>query len=153
MSRSNKLARLPISQKWMYVLSLHLSGRPIDEIAEKSGYAVQTVRQILSNDKVNEIRQMLLEDTQKEFEALFGPIVGKIRDMLDAKDTAVDAINLWIKMHGRGGKQASSTTNTTNITAEDIVFNILNNNNNNKQDNPPQTPPSSVAVGRGTRDE
>lgn len=131
----------------MYVLSLHLAGKTVDEIATATNYNPSTVRQILNNQKVNEIRQMLLDDTQKEFEALFGPIVGKIRDMLDTKDTAVDAINLWIKLHGRGGKQASST-NTTNITAEDIVFNILNNNNN-----PPQTPPSSVNMVRGTRDE
>lgn len=151
-SRSNKFARLPISQRWMYVLSLHLTGRPIDEIAKETGYAVGTIRQILSNQKVNEIRQMLLEDTQKEFEALFGPITNKIREMLDSKDQCVDAINLWIKMHGRNGA-AKPQAPVNNFTAEDIVFNILNNNNNNKQDNPPHIPPSSVGVGGGTRDE
>lgn len=125
-SRSNKLAKLPISQRWMAVLSYHLAGLSIDQIAEKTGYAPGTVRVILNNPKVNEMRQLLLEETQKDFEALFDKITGKIREMLDSKDQVVDAINLWIRMHGRAGAQKSAGPSIA-VTAEDVVFNILNN--------------------------
>lgn len=145
-SRSNKYAKLPISQRWMYVLSLHLSGRPLDEIAEKTGYAVSTIRQILSNQKVNELRQMLLQDTQRDFEALFGPIVNKLREMLDKPDQCAEAIKLWVSLHGRNGNTAASRQQPTiNVTAEDVVFQILNTN----RVNPPHLPPSSD---RGAQD-
>lgn len=149
-SRSNKLRKLPVSQRWMAVLSYHLAGKHIDEISALTGYTVGTIRVILANERVNELRQLLLQSTQQEFEALFGTITNKIREMLDNKDQCVDAINLWIKMHGRNGanKQAAPVNN---FTAEDIVFNILNNNNNSNKGNPPQPPPS--LVDRGTRDE
>lgn len=128
-SRSNKLAKLPISQRWMTVLSYHLAGKSADQISNLTGYSVGTVRVILANPKVNEMRQLLLQSTQEEFEALFDKITNKIREMLDEKDSVVDAIKLWIQMHGRGNNNNKQTTTTTinNVTAEDIVFNILNN--------------------------
>jgi hypothetical protein len=131
-SRANKLAKLPISHKWMAVLSYHLSGKSTDWIAEQLNYHPNTVRIILNNEKVIQVRQMLLQETQKEFEALFSEGVKVIREFLDGdnKDEKKTGVELWIKMHGRptNGNNGNNDGKGTviNLTAEDVVFQILN---------------------------
>jgi predicted transcriptional regulator len=125
-SRANKLAKLPVNQRWMTVLSYHLAGKTAAQIAKLMGYSPQTVRVILANKRVNEMRQLLLQSTQEEFEALFATVTDKIRQMLGNKDTVAEGIRLWTRLAGRREKVEGATINN-NITAEDVVFQMLNN--------------------------
>lgn len=128
-SKSNKLAKLPVSQEWMVVLSYHLAGKSNRWIAEKMNLNTMTVSRILNNPKINEVRQTLLAETQKEFESLFTKVTDKIRTMLDNEDTAADGIKLWTKLHGPIISKADNEA-ALNLSAEDIVVQILNGNVN-----------------------
>ena len=115
----------PVSHRHQYVLALHLSGKKVNEIESLSGYRPATIYHILQEPNVLALRQQLLNHTSKEFEALFPKVVDCIRDGLDSPDLKInlEASDKWLKAHG---KYAKSEATTVNITAEDIVMNILN---------------------------
>jgi hypothetical protein len=123
-----KVSRMnhPIPNRHYYVLALHLKGLNYDEISELSGYAISTIASILKTDAVIQVRQQLLAATQDEFEALFSKVVASIREALDYGDLdqKLAASEKWLKAHGK-----YSSTNQglqVNLTAEDIVVQILN---------------------------
>jgi predicted transcriptional regulator len=115
----------PIPSRYYYVLALHLKGSTLEEISELSGYAVQTIQRILKSDDVITVRQQILATTQDEFEALFNDVVIAIRDALKYGeiDQKLQAAEKWLKAHG---KYQPSSSQTINLTAEDVVFQILN---------------------------
>ena len=115
----------PVSHRYQYVLALHLSGKTVKEIEKLTSYKSPTIYKILAMPNVNYLRQQLLNHTAKEFEALFGKTVQVIRDGLKSRDMkiALDAADKWLKAHG---KYQKSEGTQINITAEDIVMNILN---------------------------
>ena len=115
----------PVSHRHQFVLALHLSGLKVNEIEKITKYRPATIYHILGEPNVIALRQQLLNHTAKEFEALFPKVVDGIRACLDSGDpkTVLEASDKWLKAHG---KYAKSESTTVNITAEDIVMNILN---------------------------
>lgn len=115
----------PVSHRHQFVLALHLSGLKVHEIEKITNYKPPTIYHILSEPNVIALRQQLLNHCSKEFEALFPKVVDGIRAALDSGDpkTVLEAADKWLKAHG---KYAKSEGTTVNITAEDIVMNILN---------------------------
>ena len=115
----------PIPSKYMAVLSHHLAGRTVVQISELTGYKTPSIYKILSDKRVTQIRQQLLNHTQQEFEALYPKVVEVLRISLDSSDSSVKlkATDQWL--HASGKYKGESTTQV-NITAEDVVFNILN---------------------------
>lgn len=117
----------PVSHRWQYVLALHLAGKKVSEIEQLTGYKPPTIYRILSEPNTVALRQQLLNHVSKEFEALFPQVVDTIRDALRSPDLkiALEGADKWLKAHG---KYAKSEGTTVQLTAEDIVVNILNNN-------------------------
>jgi hypothetical protein len=115
----------PIPSRYMAVLSHHLAGRSARQIVELTGYKLPTIYKILSDQRVTQIRQQLLAHTQAEFEALYPKVVEVIRTSLDSNDASVKlkASDQWLHA---SGKYKGDTTTQINVTAEDVVFQILN---------------------------
>jgi len=116
----------PVPLRWQVVLAYHLAGKPATEIMQLTGYSSAMVYRILDNKDVQYLRQQMLNSTQLEFEAMFSKIVHVIREKLDSTDPQVQlaATNQWLKANGKYTPKANE--GSVNITAEDIVFNILN---------------------------
>ena len=123
--------KTPIPLKYHNVLSLHLAGKPVGNldvpgsICQLTGYKPPTIYKILKDDRVCQIRQQLLEHTQTEFEALYPVVVNSLRkDLLSEQpDRENRARDQWLRA---AGKYANDKGNTTlNVTAEDVVFQIL----------------------------
>lgn len=116
----------PIPSRYMAVLSHHLSGRTVAQISELTGYKTPTIYKILSDKRVSQMRQMLLNHTQLEFEALYPKVVDALREALDSSDTSMKlkASDQWL--HASGKYKGDGAGTQVNITAEDVVFNILN---------------------------
>jgi len=121
----------PVSHRYRMVLDLHLSGHKVNEIQELTGYAESTIYDILSKDEVVALRQQIMNVYDKEFEMLFPQVIQSIRLGLnpsqDLKDQ-LSAAKLWLKAHGKGGVKVEKGGDTYNLTAEDVVFQILNGN-------------------------
>lgn len=119
--------KTPIPLKYHKVLSLHLSGKPVHVICEETGYKESTVYSILKDERVTQIRQQLLNHTQIEFEALYGRVVDTLRDDLfsEQPDRQQKARDQWFRASGKYSKDTGEGT-TINLTAEDVVFQILN---------------------------
>lgn len=115
----------PIPLRYHNVLALHLAGKSVAMICEETGYKPPTVYRILQDQRVTQIRQQLLDHTQKEFEALYPVVVESIRkDLLSNQpDRENRARDQWLRA---SGKYQNNTTNITNVTAEDVVLQILN---------------------------
>jgi hypothetical protein len=116
----------PIPPRYMAVVSHHLAGRSAREVAELTGYKLPTIYKILSDQRVTQLRQQVLKATQDEFEALFPKAVENIRTFMSAPevDTQVKGTDMWLRANGK--YRDSGVASQVNITAEDIVFNILN---------------------------
>jgi hypothetical protein len=127
-------ANNPIPLKWHTVLALHLSGKKDKEIALETGYTANSVWRILNHKDVQYVRQQLLANTQKEFEAQFVKVVDNVNKGLDDPDAKIRAIyiNMWLKAHGKFANE-SKGNGQVNITAEDVVLNMLNGNVDAKQ--------------------
>jgi hypothetical protein len=72
------------------------------------------------------VRQQLLEHTQTEFEALYPKVVDSLRkDLLSEQpDRENRARDQWLRAAGKYSQD--HTTPQINVTAEDVVFQILN---------------------------
>lgn len=121
--------KTPIPLRYHKVLSLHLAGKRVQDICEETGYKSPTVYKILADERVCQIRQQLLEHTQTEFEALYPAVVHSLRkDLLSEQpDRENRARDQWLRASGK--YQSEKTTQNINVTAEDVVFQILNQNN------------------------
>lgn len=121
--------RNPIPLRYSKVLALHLAGKPVigeGGICEETGYAPATVYRILSDDRVVQIRQQLLAHTQTEFEALYPAVVASLRkDILSGQpDRENRARDQWLRAAGKYSQD--NKPSQINVTAEDVVFQILN---------------------------
>jgi hypothetical protein len=117
--------RTPIPLRYHNVLALHLAGKSVAMICEETGYKSPTVYKILQDERVVQIRQQLLDHVQTEFEALYPAVVNSLRkDLLSEQPERENrARDQWLRA---SGKYQNNTTNITNVTAEDVVFQILN---------------------------
>lgn len=117
-----------VSHLWFYVLSLHLAGHTTWEICEVTGYQPSTIYTILNDPRTVAVRQQMLYNTDKEFEALFSKVVGTIRNGLNSSEFAdqMKAADMWLKANGKYQKKEEAQGVT--VTAEDVVINILNQN-------------------------
>ncbi len=118
----------PVLPRWQFVISLHLSGKTANEISELSGYTTTTIYSILSHPDSIQLRQQILNGTSQEFEALFEKVVSVIKESLTSPDERVrlEAAEKWLKAHGK--YQQQPVQQNLNITAEDVVIQILNEN-------------------------
>lgn len=109
----------------MNVVHLHLAGHSIAAIAESTGYTINSIYRILNHKDVQMVRQQLLASTQQEFEALFSKVVSTVRRGLDDPDPKVGlmATSQWLKASGKGSEKGNTTIN---VTAEDVVMQMLN---------------------------
>lgn len=119
--------------RWLTVLHMHLAGRSNKEIAAELGYSLNSTYRILNHKDTQYVRQQLMQSTQQEFEALFNNVVDAVKTGLKDLDPKVQlsAASLWLKSHGKI-KEADGGT-TVNVTAEDVVFQILNQSNQNDE--------------------
>lgn len=126
--RSRKGVRgMPL--RWYEIVSLHLAGRTHKEIAAATGYSEQGVQKVLRDERTQHIRQLLMEDTQREFDALWSTVVNNLREQLTSMEPNIQlaAQNQWLRASGKMQPKQAQITNQ--ITAEDIVIQILNNAN------------------------
>jgi hypothetical protein len=113
-------------------------GNVIPGICTWTGYKEPTVYKILSDEGVIALRQQIMKHYDKEFEAQYLKVVDAVGTCLDPTkpdEIKLKAAKLWGEFHKRFDKDKGDTT--VNITAEDIVFQIMNG-----QYNPNNTPVS-----------
>lgn len=119
----------PVLPRHRFVLELHLAGRSVREISSLSGYSIPTVYHVLESEDVLALRQQIMSYYDKEFETLFPDVIRAVRDGLVSTDISerLDAAKTWLKAHGKfSNEQSAGQVTNVNLTAEDIVFNILN---------------------------
>lgn len=124
----------PLKARHRFVLELHLAGHQVGQstvekpsISELSGFAPATVYAILKRDDIHALRQQIMRLYDLEFEALFPDVIQTIREGMEPGKEMKDRIaasKLWLKAHGRPGAAVGGST--INVTAEDVVFQILN---------------------------
>jgi len=114
-----------VPHRWRVVLDLHLAGHSKEAISKATGYTVNSIYRILNHKDVQLVRQQLMESTQQEFEALFSKVVTTVRTALDDPDPKVGlmATAQWLKASGKGSERGNTTIN---VTAEDVVMQMLN---------------------------
>jgi hypothetical protein len=113
-----------------FVLALHLSGKKTSEIAEITGYNLQYIYRILNQDEeILALRQQHLSILDKEFEAMWAKVMKTVEDAIDDGDVDVRlrAVDIWMKAMKRY-KTDTQIAGTVNLTAEDIVVQILQGN-------------------------
>jgi len=120
---------VPIPHRWYNVLAYHLAGKKAIEIKQLTGYSIPMIHKILNHKLVLQVRQQLLDATQQEFEALFDQIVDNIRTQLSSDDPNVKlaAQQQWLKANGKFAGVKGTIIN--NITAEQVVQQILEGGN------------------------
>jgi hypothetical protein len=118
--------KTPIPLKYHKVLALHLSGKKVVDIAAETGYKLPSIYAILKDPRVVEIRQQLMNVTQTEFEALYGRVVDTLRGDLFSgmPEREHKAREQWLRASGK--YKSESDKQVINVTAEDVVFQILN---------------------------
>lgn len=129
MRQATRRETKPVAGKYKYVLALHLSGKKVIEISELTGYKQDTIYKILNKEEVIGLRQQLMAHLDKEFEAQYEKVINVIERGLDPQSPQsiqLQAAKLWGDYHKKF--QPVKVDNTINLTAEDIVFNIMNGN-------------------------
>lgn len=108
------------------ILAMHLAGYKQKDIAEQLGLGIVTVSRVLNSDRVLRLRQQILQTYELEFELQMPGVLELLRTKMDSEDEAVQlrAIDMYLKMFGKYKPKDQSAT--LNLTAEDVVFNILN---------------------------
>jgi len=114
-----------INHKHYEILALHLSGKTVQEISSIVGYSPVSIYRILKDEELVLVRQQILSGIGDEFEVLFVDVVNTIRELLQSNKEAIrlEACEKWLKAHNKYGQ----SKNTIQVTAEDVVFQILNN--------------------------
>ena len=113
-----------IRHKDYEILALHLSGKTAQEISAIVNCTPLTVYNILKKEEMIMLRQQILAGLGDEFEVLFADVINTIRELLQSSKESIrlEACEKWLKAHNKYGKEK----NTINVTAEDVVFQILN---------------------------
>jgi hypothetical protein len=117
-----------VATKWKYVLSLHLAGKNPKQISKETGYSTGHIAGILKDPDILKLREDLLYTTSQEFEILFEKVVDAISRGLQSKDEriALEAAQLWLKSHGKFIDETRPPQ--FQISAEDVVIQLLNQN-------------------------
>lgn len=115
----------PVSHKHQYVLALHLAGKKVHEIEKETGYSPGWIYKILALPNVVALRQQIQSSLDDEFSALQGKVNDTIRDALDSPDLkiALEGADKWLKVMGKYAKKEGMSVN---VTAEDLVLQIMN---------------------------
>ena len=113
----------PLPLKWKVVLDYRLAGKKVREIRALTGLSIPRIYHILADERTLQAKQFLLEQTQEEFSALFEKVVDAVRLNLEDPEKQLEAASLWLKANGKFREGGSTTVN---ITAEDVVMQILN---------------------------
>jgi len=113
----------PLPLRWKVVLDLRIAGVKVPEICRRTGYSPAFVYRILADERTLQAKQFLLEQTQEEFSCLFEKVVDAVRQNLADPEKQLEAANLWLKANG---KFKDSAKLNVNVTAEDVVMQILN---------------------------
>ena len=135
-AKKRKNSERTLTPRYWYVLSLHLAGAKAEEISKLTGYSKLRISYILNSEAVIGVRQQLMKDLDKEFEAQYRKVIAAIDDSLSIEQpntVKLQAAKLWGDYHKKFQKVEGNTQ--INITAEDIVFQIMNG-----QYNPNNTP-------------
>lgn len=113
-----------ISHKHYEVLALHLSGSTTKEISAITSLTPVSIYRILKSEDIVALRQQILAGIGDEFEVLFADVVNTIRELLNSSKESIrlEACEKWLKAHNKYGQ----SKNTIQVTAEDVVFQILN---------------------------
>jgi hypothetical protein len=117
----------PVSARWKFVLSLHLSGAKAEEIRSITGYSLVSISKILNHPGVVFLRQQIMSDLDKEFEAQYRKVVAAVDSSLEPGKPDViklQGAKLWGDYHKKF--QKVEVNQTLNVTAEDVVFQIMN---------------------------
>ena len=134
-----ELRKLKVRPKHRFVLELHLTGYSVQDKVKKdgsvepgictlTGYTPQTVYGILNSEAVNSLRQQINLHLDKEFDAQYQKVIKAVSDALDESKpdaTRLQGARLWGEFHKRFNKDVG-TPQQFNITAEDVVFQIMN---------------------------
>jgi len=117
----------PIPHRWRVVLDYHLAGKSAEEIANITGYSLNSIYRILNHPNTVQIRQQLMESQQQEFDALFKKVTIRIREGLDDADPKIAAIftNQWLRANGKLSDKQKGDIHL-HLTAEDIIMQIKN---------------------------
>lgn len=117
----------PVPHRWRYVLELHLAGTKVAEISELTGYAPPTIYRILNEDDIVILKQQIMRHYDSEFETLFPEVIRAIKNGLADPEKYLEAAKVWLKAHGKlDSNRDLNARQTINVTAEDVVFQILN---------------------------
>lgn len=126
----------PVSHRYRFVLELHLAGYKVKnrlgtetepDICELTGYKEATVYSILSDPSVVALRQQIMINHDKEFETQYSLVIDAVKTSLDPRQPAtvrLQAAKLWGEYHKKF--QKVEVNQTLNVTAEDIVVQIMN---------------------------
>jgi hypothetical protein len=108
------------------IIELHLCGKRARQISEICGVGVVTVYRVLASEEGISHKQQIMQYYDNRFEVLYGDVIDTIEDGLLSEDMTIrlQAADKWLKAHGKFAPKVSDSQ--VNITAEDIVFNILN---------------------------
>jgi hypothetical protein len=109
-----------------------MAGLKVKEICRETGYKEASVYAILKDPRVVQVRQGLLVEAQDRFESLYPKVVDVIAENLNSPDseTAARAVDQW--MRGAGKYKDGGQSGQVNVTAEDVVIQILNQNSEGK---------------------
>ena len=130
-----QITRQSVRPRWRFVLELHLAGHAVERsrpgkpsICELTGYTPASVYRILAREEVRELHQELVDGLDQEFKNLYPEVIEAVRDGLQPEaepGVRLQAAKLWLKSHGKH-QPAAGPTNQVNLTAEDVVIQILN---------------------------
>lgn len=124
-----------VTLRHRFVLELHLAGHlPMKGSEEKpsihelTDYSPAMIHRILASEGIVALRQQVMSYYDQEFETLFPDVIQAVREGLDATEMKdrLSAAKLWLKAHGRAAGSSSKEAGDINITAEDVVVQILN---------------------------
>lgn len=147
-SSFKKRSRVTVAPRHRYVLELHLAGYKLYDkemssgsikpgITTLTGYKASTIYNILNSEGIAQLRQQIVKNLDSEFEAQYGRVVDAIGSCLEEgkpDEVKLKAAKLWGDYFKRF--QKVEVNQTLNVTAEDVVFQIMNNNNYEKDLNP-----------------
>ncbi len=124
--RARKTNRRYTSHRWFKVLAMHMAGKSKEEICAETGYKPSSYYQILRDPEMLTIRQQMLDDVQKDFDALYPKVVDNLRLQLDSDDPKIQlqAQEQFFKATGKYAPKREEGEGKT--TAEEIVAKLLN---------------------------
>lgn len=122
----------PVLPRHRFVLELHLAGKKPREIEDLTGYSQAMIYRILASEEMVTLRQQIMFYYDQEFETLFPDVIEAVKSGLVSDDLSLrlDAAKIWLKAHGKLSDSNHQSGQQVNLTAEDIVINILNQRSN-----------------------